>query len=518
MYAAPVRLSLATRIFLGFAVVLVTFGAVSLFSISELHRNQVEIRLVSEGYLGLSQAAAAIETFQKNQARDTERLREEQNLETRRALIRLARLYFPGLMAERLDQAVALSRHVAEFAPEDEQPYIEETARRFLELKSRYREYEETANAAFLVLERERPDWDAARNRLDRLQQLESSLSSTIRLVHGSIEARLLERARKAQERERRTGVAIIALSVLAIGVGLLVTGILGRSLRPVRTLIEGVNRISRGDYAARLGIPGEDEIAILAREFDAMAQSLKDREALLQQKQAELVRAERLAAVGRISAQVAHEVRNPLSSIGLNVEMLLDQVDQATFASPEAAREARDLLASVTREIDRLTEITEDYLRLARLPVPSLRPENVVSLLDTVLSFASEELTRAGVRVERDFEAADVEAQVDEGQLRQVVVNLVRNSREAMTAGGTLRVSVRRRGELVEVRIADTGPGLSPDAREHLFEPFFSTKDGGTGLGLSLSRQIMLAHRGTIEIDPQATQGTTFLLTLPRA
>src|SRR3954468_3887456 len=106
------KLSLATRIFLGYAVVLVTFGAVSLFSVAELHRNRIEIRLVSQGYLQLSQDAAALETFHTNQEKDTARLLDEENVETRRALIRLARLYFPPLMTQRMDDARGKAREI----------------------------------------------------------------------------------------------------------------------------------------------------------------------------------------------------------------------------------------------------------------------------------------------------------------------------------------------------------------------------------------------------------------------
>lgn len=512
------RLSLVTRIFVGYAVVLVTFGAVSLFSVAELRRNQVELRLVAEGYLTLSQTAAAIESFQTQQARDTERLREEPSVETRRALIRLARLYFPDLMAEKLKTGAATARQVAEFAPEDERPFVQDVGRKFEELQARYLEYEEAAEAAFAVLEAASPDRAAADERMARLQQLENSLGASIRLLRGALEARMIERVTLAQERGRRTGVAIIGLSVLAIAVGLLATGIAARGLRPVRTLIDGVSRIGRGDYTAKLGVTGEDEIAVLAREFDAMARSLRDREALLAEKQAELLRAERLAAMGRVSAQVAHEVRNPLSSIGLNVEMLQEQVEGLKFEQPEAQAEVRQLLAAVMREVDRLTEITEDYLRLARLPVPTLRREDLVAVLDSVLGFSSEELERAGVKVLRQDAPGEVAVLADEGQLRQVFLNLVRNSREAMPGGGTLTVTVARRGAEVEVRVADTGGGLAEEVKRRLFEPFFSTKQGGTGLGLSLARQIVQAHGGRIEADPTVSSGTTFVITLPAA
>ncbi len=512
------KLSLTTRIFLGYAVVLVTFGAVSGFSVFTLRQNQVEIRLVSEGYLGLSQTVAAIETFQANQAKDTARLRDEPSVETRKALIRLARLYFPGLMAGRLQSGRETATRVLEFAPEAERPFVTDVAKKFDELRLRFDEYEVAADQAFVLLESPTPDWDQARAALDRLQQMENSLSATIRLLHGSLEARIRERVRLTQERERRTGVAIILLPVVAIGVGLLATGLAARSLRPVRTLIEGVSRIRRGDYEAKIGVEGEDEIAVLAREFDAMARALKERESQLHQKQQELLRAERLAAVGRVSAQVAHEIRNPLSSIGLNVEMLQDQLGEVTFRTVDEAKEARHLLSSVMREVDRLTEITEDYLRLARLPTPVKREEDLKKLLEEVLGFTKEELERAGITLVTSLDVDALPLSADEGQLRQVFLNLIRNAREAMAAGGTLTVSASATATQLEVRISDTGAGIDPEIREKLFEPFFTTKQGGTGLGLPLSRQIVEAHGGRIEVESEPGHGTTFILRFPRA
>lgn len=510
------RLSLATRIFLGYAVVLVTFGAVSLFSVTELHRGQVEIRLLSEGYLALSQTAATLESFQKNQANDTVRLREQADVAVRRMMIQLARRYFFEQMDRQLEEALSLTRRLEDFAPTDETNFINDVRRRLAELKTKYAEYREVADAAYLVLEQPKPDPAVANLRLDRLQDAETALGATIKLLHSSLEARTRQRVALTQERERRAGVAIIGLSVLAIIVGLLATGFAARSLRPVRTLIDGVSRISRGDYSAKLGIAGEDEIAVLAREFDAMARSLAEREAQLAQKQEALLRAERLAAAGRVSAQVAHEVRNPLSSIGLNVEMLGDQLEAATFADPKDASEARHLLAAVTREVDRITEITEEYLKLARLPRPVLRKEELSAIVQSVIGFSREELERSGVAVSTIVPAEPLHLQADEGQLRQVFLNLFRNAREAMATGGALRIVVSRDGQEGVVRVEDTGPGIPDEVRARLFEPFFSTKARGSGIGLSLSRQIVETHGGSIGIDETVQQGTTFVMKFP--
>lgn len=512
------KLSLVTRIFLGYAVVLATFGAVSIFSVTEMHRNQLEIRLVSQGYLHLSQDAAALETFQNNREKDTGRLLEEHNADTRRALIRLSRLYFPPLVAERLAAARDRADEVRSFAPESEEPFVRELLQRYTDLSHKYGLYEAALERTFTTLEGDAPDTAQVKERAAELAQLEQTIGRDLRFLRVALESRLRERVDQAERRERRDGILIIALSVMAIVVGLLVTAISARALRPVRTLIDGVSRIGRGDYSAQLGVRGDDEISVLAREFDKMARSLQEREAQLKEKQEALLRAEQLAAVGRISAQVAHEVRNPLSSIGLNVELLQESIDKASFASSEESKEAKDSLAAMLREIDRLTEVTEQYLRMARLPKPSLAPEDLNEVLGEVLDFSQEELERSRVEVVRNLDPAAPPALADQGQLRQVFLNLLRNSREAMVDGGKLMVASRAAGDAVEVVFSDTGRGMTNEVRERIFEPFFSTKAGGTGLGLAVSRQILQAHGGSIECESSPGGGTTFVIRLPRS
>jgi len=517
-WLSTMKLSLATRIFLGYAVVLVTFGAVSLFSVAELHRNQQEIRLVSQGYLQLSQDAAALETFHTNQAKDTERLLDEQSVETRRALMRLSRMYFPPLMTQRLATARAKARDILTFAPTGEVPFVSGLETRFADIETQYANHRRMAEAVFTTLGEENPDRTRVAETAAELHQLEANIGRELRVVRAALDNRIRLRVDRAEQRERGTGLAIITLSLVAIGVGLGATWLSARTLRPVRTLIEGVSRIGRGDYTAQLGVQGDDEVAVLAREFDAMARSLQARESQLKAQAEALARAEQLAAVGRIAAQVAHEVRNPLSSIGLNVEMIDDALARASFRTPEESREARDLLGAVTREVDRLTDVTEQYLRMARPPKPTLVSEDVTAVLGSVLDFSREELERARVEVVRAFAPDTPPVLADEGLLRQVFLNLVRNSREAMPEGGKLTVSTRGLEREVEILFQDTGRGMTDAVRQRLFEPFFSTKEGGTGLGLSVSQQILQAHGGSLSCQSLPGQGATFVLSLPRA
>jgi two-component system, NtrC family, sensor kinase len=508
-------LSLATRIFLGHAAVLCTFGVVALFSVSELHRSQQEMRLVGQGYLQLLQDAAALENYQKYQVQEAAQIAREHNSETRAALIQLAPRTFPPLLRQRLASSQATLGAMRLDAPADEGRTLEEFSGRLLQLVQHEEEIEQLATEAYQRLSVAAPDAGTA---MEALVAHQETFGREVRALRAAVEARIATRVELAERRERTRGLLVIALTVLSVGVGLLATALSARSLAPVRTLIAGVGRVRTGDFAAQLPVRGDDEIAQLAREFNAMARELAERQRQLEEKQRALLLAERLAAVGRVSAQVAHEVRNPLSSIGLNTELLEEAVRRAHFSAPAEEQEARKLLAAIAGEVDRLTEVTDQYLRLARLPAPALAPEDVNQLLSRVLDFSRQELDRAQVKVERDFDATQPRALADEGQLRQVFLNLLRNSREAMPSGGTLRVGSRTAGEAVEVTIADSGGGIPKDVQGRLFEPFFSTKSGGTGLGLALARQILEAHGGSIACTSTAAEGTTFVLRVRRA
>lgn len=231
------------------------------------------------------------------------------------------------------------------------------------------------------------------------------------------------------------------------------------------------------------------------------------------------LLQAERLAAIGRMAAHVTHEVRNPLSSMALNAEMLADEIQS------EDRGEAQRLVRAIQREIDRLTGLTEEYLRVARLPRPRLEREDLGALVAETTSFVSGEMRAAGVdlavRVARELPAV----MLDESQLRQSLLNLLRNARESMESAGAatrrIVVDVARRAEGVAVSVSDSGPGVSDEAREHLFELFFTTRARGTGLGLSLTREIVAAHGGAIEVDraaPEDGGGARFVIWLPAA
>lgn len=225
----------------------------------------------------------------------------------------------------------------------------------------------------------------------------------------------------------------------------------------------------------------------------------------------ARLIQTERLAAIGRMAAHVTHEVRNPLSSIGLNVELLEEELE----GMPP---EARSLLRSIQREIDRLTEITEEYLRLARLPMPRLEPERLGDIVEEVGRFVARELETSGLSLAVAVDPELPLVAADESQIRQALLNLLRNAKDAMPAGGAVQLAARRAPGGLEIVVRDRGEGIAPEARVHLFDLFYSTKERGTGLGLPLTQQIVSAHGGTIRCEDAEGGGTVFTMWFPEA
>jgi signal transduction histidine kinase len=177
---------------------------------------------------------------------------------------------------------------------------------------------------------------------------------------------------------------------------------------------------------------------------------------------------------------------------------------------------EAKTLVTAIKTEVDRLTELSERYLSVARRSRPRLEEEDLVEIAGGVLTTLQPDLVKHGVTAKLIADQP-VRCWVDEAQLRQVLINLVRNAREAVGNGGQIEVTiVPPRNGRVELWIDDEGKGLDPSVREHLFEPFFTTKKHGTGLGLAITREIIEAHAGQIRCESRVPRGTRFVITLP--
>jgi len=220
----------------------------------------------------------------------------------------------------------------------------------------------------------------------------------------------------------------------------------------------------------------------------------------------------ERLAALGRITAGVAHEVKNPLNSMRLWLENLKESLP------PEQDAGAQQAVQVLDKEIDRLDAVVKRFLDFTRPVELKLEATDLAELLREVMRVAHPQLQRAGVEVEELLGNGIPEVWADRDLLKQAVLNLVLNAAEAMTSGGELRVELGRRGEMAEISVSDTGNGIPAENQQKIFQLFFTTRPGGSGIGLATTFRIVQLHNGSIDFQSEAGRGTTFRIELPLA
>ena len=221
-----------------------------------------------------------------------------------------------------------------------------------------------------------------------------------------------------------------------------------------------------------------------------------------------QLIRADRLAAMGELTAGVAHEVRNPLGVIRASVQLLEDAECDAT-----RVREAGEV---IKQEIDRLDKVIKALLDFGRPSKPTMMVTDLVDVLEDVMLFTSRFASQADVVIDRELPSDLPRVMSDPDQLKQVFLNLVTNAVQAMEeSGGTITVSAAEQGDFVEVSVSDTGPGIPAEEMGKVFDPFYSTRDAGTGLGLTIVHRIIDEHDGHIEVE-SSREGTTFRVSLP--
>ena len=250
-------------------------------------------------------------------------------------------------------------------------------------------------------------------------------------------------------------------------------------------------------------------------RRYQLLAEEFEQTNQRLEQIQADARRSERLAALGQLSAGLAHEIRNPLGVIKGSAEMLNQKLETSNPLASELA-------GYISTEVNRLSALVTRFLDFARPLHLERSPQRVEGIVERALKAVAAAWKGPDIRVERDFQPSLPAVPLDENFAEQVFINLAQNAYDAMTAGGTLRVSIstarRDRHEGVEVKFADTGPGVPADMREQIFNPFVTTKQHGVGLGLSIVSKIVDDHGGVLRLESNSAPGACFTVFFPLA
>lgn len=280
----------------------------------------------------------------------------------------------------------------------------------------------------------------------------------------------------------------------------------LARSIHQLQVRVQGAAGLMGSDIPA-VELPAGGHLDQLDRQVQSLVGQIEETVARLNQREREVRRAEQLAAVGQLAAGMAHEIRNPLTSIKLLVQA-------AAEGGPDAGVPTDDL-AVIEREIRRVERSLQTFLDYARPPKPHKAPTDVARVLTETLELIRGRAARQHVTMRFAPPARTVTVDADPEQLRQVFVNLALNALDAMPGGGTLTVELRD-GRAAEITFRDTGCGIAAQARDRLFQPFASTKETGLGLGLVISRRIVEDHGGTIRGGDAPGGGAEFVVRLP--
>jgi len=304
--------------------------------------------------------------------------------------------------------------------------------------------------------------------------------------------------------RMQRNMILVGLLSVaLAMSLALVMAG---RISLPVRRLTEATRLVARGGDAEVVPvIAANDEIGMLSSAFRAMVTDLRKAEK-------ELVRSARLALLGELSAGIAHEVRTPIGVVKGAAQML----GRSLGDNPEA----KELAQVIASEMDRLNRMTGALLSYARPAVPDMTPRNLHLILDKAVTFLEQEAQAKGISLTLRLAENLPLVSCDDDQIREVILNIVMNAIQVTPAPGRVQVetSVDRINREVSIQVSDTGPGIPPELREKIFQPFFSQRAGGTGLGLAIASRIVEAHGGRITVEGAPGGGSRFTVVLPAA
>ncbi len=332
-----------------------------------------------------------------------------------------------------------------------------------------------------------------------------------------------------------RTVIVVVSLQRLSQAVNevgrlrLVVTAVIGvlslliaayfsnRFTRPVTELARAAQRVTDGDLEFQVRATQRNEVGTLSRTFNEMIVELRRNRDLEDQ----LQRAERSAVVGRLASGIAHEIRNPLNFMNLSIDHL-----QARFIAPprsnqeaEAVRhEAANILGLIKDEIGRLNRLVSDFLSYGRPSKLKLKQINARSLLEEVIGLVHAQAEQQGVKI--NLNAPTNGAAIFAGDAEQIKTcfsNLIINAVQAMPEGGELKIAVANHDATLQFEFQDTGGGIEANPIEQIFEPYYSTKETGIGLGLPLTKKLIEDHGGEIKVSSELDQGTTFVVTLPR-
>ena len=306
-------------------------------------------------------------------------------------------------------------------------------------------------------------------------------------------------------ETKRQSAITVILVAISGVILVTVTGSLIAFSITvPVKKLVKVTERVASGDLTVEADVKTHDEIGTLARSFNQMTKELKA-------SRDKLIQSERLAVLGQIAAGIAHDIRNPLTSMKMIVQLLKRKLQD----------DEKESLQVVLDEIERLEIIVSSLLDFAKPMELNLKSASVVDVMNDVLRLMEPNLRHRKIEIKNKADESSPEkipeAMIDTDRMKQVFMNIILNSMQAMPDGGKLTICFGYDHEsgIIQIKVSDTGVGMSEEALKHAYDPFFSEKSGGTGLGLTNVKKIIELHDGDIQIDSAENQGIRVIIRL---
>ena len=329
--------------------------------------------------------------------------------------------------------------------------------------------------------------------------------------IIGVLYVGMLEK--KFVDLRRKYIIMLSGISLIGIIVAVVISYLSANKIsQPIGKISAASKRLAEGDFKYRIKFEGEDEIGNLANTFNFMASSLEERdEQIKKYAQQQIMKSEKMALLGQISAGIAHEINNPLGAILVYTSLLLED------AKEDDPR--RENLQKIIKETDRCKEIVRGLLEFSRQKELKFEWLNINETIEKTMSLVEGQALFHNIKLTKAFDLSSPRIKADEGQLQQVFLNIILNAAEAMDGQGNLTIATKYLADkdLIEVKFSDTGCGISKENLSKIFEPFFTTKEDRKkiGLGLAISSRIIEEHGGNIEVESELGKGTTFIIKL---
>lgn len=502
---------LSFKIILGFSVIITIFTFTTLYTILKLQSIKNYTELLNKGYIPFLKYLSKIQTDIDNDKQLIQKFINDIEFKSSYTKIFKARYKSHPVFNDikNINQIIEslLNKNTTNLS----EKFYNFASKEIIILKNYYEDFLNNCNS---FVENE----EFKINCEDNINKLTNRMS----YLNKKTEKNLTEISFLLQSFISETAIYHILFTLISILIAIIIAIILIITLFPLRTLLNSIKQAKKGDFNHLVEIKSKNEIKDVADAFNEMIEALKNREIQINTQSEtlkkhheeelkiknKLIEVERLAAIGKLSAQIVHEIRNPLNSITLNTDIIEDEISSNSFNYDEI----KYLFKSIKKEIERLTEITESYLQIAKNPKLNRKLQNLNVFFNQFIEFIKPELKSKDITIEYSTNNENLFLNFDENKMRQIFINLIRNSIEAIKEDGLIKINIIDEND-IKINISDNGIGIVKDDLKEIFKPFFTTKNYGTGLGLFLVKQIIEEHGGSVFCESDFGKGSIFTI-----